>query len=464
MTLPAENLKRRRDPKQLPGQITRRPVFCGYPRLLIAQLVAVWAVSASMALASEDLSGPRALPTPEQVAWHDTEIGMFIHFAPNTWQDSEYDRRDTPLDKINPDKLDTEQWVDVAESMGAKYIVFVAKHVGGFCMWQTDTTDYGIKNTAWHGGKGDVLADLSASCKARDMKLGVYLSPRDDTFGAETSGKCATPELQARYDALYRQQLTEVLSRYGEMFEVWFDGSNVIEVGDILKTHAPKAMIFQGKYATIRWVGNEDGLAPYPAWNCTTKEAAQRGATAADSTPFGEVWLPSECDVSLRRDWFWNSKNENTIKTLDQLMDIYYRSVGRGAVLLLNVTPDPTGLIPEADVKRAAEFGAEIRKRFESALASTAGDGDTLELGLTALRPADHVILMEDITQGERVLDYVIEAQVNGAWKEIVTGSAIGHKKIDRFAPMEADRWRFRCLKSNGPVSISRFALYGVGQ
>jgi alpha-L-fucosidase len=412
---------------------------------------------------AKDANVPCATPSPGQVAWQDAEIGMFIHFAPNTWQDSEYDRRDTPLDKITPDKMDTDQWVRVAESMGAKYIVFVAKHVGGFCMWRTDTTDYSIKNTAWRGGKGDVLADLSASCKKRGMKLGVYLSPRDDTFGAQTSGKCATPDLQAKYDNVYRQQLTEVLSKYGDMFEVWFDGSNVIEVGDILRQHAPNAMIFQGKYATIRWVGNEDGLAPYPAWNCTTKDAAQRGATAADSTPFGDVWLPSECDVSMRQNWFWNTKNEDTIKTLDQLMDIYYRSVGRGANLLLNLTPDTSGRIPEADAKRAAEFGAEIRRRFESALAATSGDGGALELGSTAVRPVDHVILMEDIAQGERVLEYVIEAQVNGAWKEIVKGTAVGHKKIDQFEPVESGQWRFRCLKSNGPVSIARFAIYSAG-
>jgi alpha-L-fucosidase len=137
--------------------------------------------------------------------------------------------------------------------------------------------------------------------------------------------------------------------------------------------------------------------------------------------------------------------------------------VGRGADLLLNLTPDTTGLIPEADVKRAAEFGAEIQRRFESALATTSGSGDTLELGLTAVRPVDHVLLMEDIAQGERVLEYAIEAQVNGAWKEIVKGTAVGHKKIDRFEPVESGQWRFRCLASNGPVSIAKFAVYSVG-
>ncbi len=208
-----------------------------------------------------------AKPTPEQAAWQRLELGMFIHFAPNTWQDKEGDDLSTPLDQINPEQLDTEQWVDVAEAMGAKYIVFVAKHIGGFCMWQTDTTDYGIKNTPWRLGKGDVLAELAASCRKRNIGLGVYLSPRDDHLGAATSGRCKTAEEQAKYSDIYRRQLTEVLSRYGSMMEVWFDGSNVIEVGDILAKHAPEAMIFQGKYATIRWVGNEDGTAPYPAWN-----------------------------------------------------------------------------------------------------------------------------------------------------------------------------------------------------
>ena len=154
-------------------------------------------------------------------------------------------------------KLDTDQWVAAAEAMGAKYIVCVAKHVGGFCMWQTETTDYGVKSLSWRGGKGDVLADLATSCRKRGMKLGVYLSPCDRKHGAGVGGRCGSPEAQKVYSKIYRQQLTEVLSRYGDIVEVWFDGSNVIEVGDILKKFASRAMVFQGPHATIRWVGNE---------------------------------------------------------------------------------------------------------------------------------------------------------------------------------------------------------------
>ncbi len=401
-----------------------------------------------------------AVPTPEQAAWQDMELGMFIHFAPNTWQDKEGDDRSTPLDRISPEQLDTDQWVSVAESMGAKYIVFVAKHVGGFCMWQTDTTPYGIKHTAWRGGKGDVLADLAASCRKRGLKLGVYLSPRDDTLGADTGGKCATPEVQKEYDAIYREQLTEVLSRYGEMCEVWFDGSNIVEVGDILKRYAPKAVIFQGKYASIRWVGNEDGIAPYPAWNAVSESTRLRGATVKDGDPHGDSWLPNECDARIRRDWFWSSKNEDTLKTVDQLMDMYCQSVGHGAVLLLNNTPDTTGRIPEADARRAAEFGAEIKRRFGTPLARTSGQGDTVALDLDKPAAIDHVVTMEDITQGERVLEYVIEGRVGADWKELVRGTAIGHKKIDRIDPIEVSGVRVRVLESTATPQIRDLAVY----
>jgi len=404
-----------------------------------------------------------ARPTPEQVAWQDMEIGMFIHFAPNTWQDEEYDNRSIPPAKIHPTKLDTDQWVRVAEQMGAKYIIFVAKHVGGFCMWQTETTTYGIKETPWRGGKGDVLRDLSASCRKRGIKLGVYLSPRDDTLGANTGGKCATPEAQAAYDTIYRRQLTEILSRYGEMVEVWFDGGQVIEVGDILKKYAPKAMVFQGKYATIRWVGNEDGFAPYPAWNTVSDPVAiAGGGTAQHGDPNGTVWLPLECDARIRSTWFWNTRNAHTLKSVEQLMDMYYRSVGHGAVLLLNHTPDTTGLIPEADAKRAAEFGAEIKRRFGKSLAETKGEGPIIELPLRAPATIDHVVTMEDIAYGERVRHYVIEAKTSDGWRPLCEGTAIGHKKIDRFDPVEVPAVRWRCLHAVGRPILRTLAVYNT--
>ncbi|MBX7254772.1 MAG: alpha-L-fucosidase [Candidatus Hydrogenedentes bacterium] len=431
--------------------------------MLRTAIVAVIAFGGFAAIAQQPAK-PLALPTKEQAAWQDYELGMFIHFAPNTWQDEEYDKRTTPLSEINPAQLNTDEWVAAAESFGAKYIVFVAKHVGGFCMWQTDTTSYGIKNTPWRDGKGDVLKDLSESCAKRGMKLGVYLSPRDDTLGADTGGVCKTPEEQKKYDAIYRQQLTEIMTKYGELAEIWFDGSTGIEVGDLLKQYAPKAMYFQSKYATIRWVGNEDGFAPYPAWNAVSEAARARGATAKDGDPNGNAWLPNECDARIRRDWFYSSKNGDTLKSVDDLLEMYYLSVGHGAVLLLNMTPDTTGRFPEADVKRLAEFGAEINRRFGKSLAETGGQGSVVELALDKPTKIDHIITMEDITQGERVREYVIEGFIDGAWKELCNGTAIGHKKIDRIESSTVTKVRLRVTNAAAEPQIRKLAVYKTEQ
>lgn len=403
-----------------------------------------------------------AVPTSAQAAWHDLEVGMFIHIAPQTWQDTEVDTMQTPLSAINPEKLDTDQWVRVGESMGAKYIVFVAKHEGGFCWWQTDSTDFGVKNTPWRRGKGDVLADLSKSCAARGMKLGVYLSPQDKKHDVTIGGKAKDPAKQGEYEHVFRQQLTEVLSRYGEMIEVWFDGSLVFDVGDILERHAPKAVVFQGPQATIRWVGNEEGVAPYPSWN-SVKEAVEGKKwgdyTASDGDPEGTRWLPNECDARIRSTWFWKTSNENTLKSVDHLVDMYGRSVGRGGVLLLNNTPDRTGQIPEGDARRSAEFGAAIERRYGVAVADTSGEGAEFVVQPSAPTKIDRVVLMEDITRGERVRRYALEAQVDGEWRPLAEGTAIGHKRIERFPATTVQAVRLKIHESVGVARIRKFAI-----
>ena len=429
------------------------------------------AAAGAMVMAAASVGGQPPTPSPslarptrQQVAWHDLELGMFVHMGPQTWQDSESDRMTTEPSAMNPAKLDTDQWVRTAEAMGAKYIVFVAKHEGGFCWWQTETTDFGVRNSTWRGGKGDVLSDLSASCRKRGIKLGVYLSPADRKHGVGVGGRAADPVQQAGYEKLFRQQLTEVLSRYGEMAEVWFDGSLAFDVGDILARHAPNAVVFQGPQASIRWVGNEDGVAPYPAWNAVVFPKAGKkwgDYTAADGDPNGNRWLPNECDARIRSTWFWRTDNAATLKSVDQLMDMYYKSVGHGAVLLLNQTPDRTGLIPEADARRAAEFGAEIRRRLGTPRAETLGMGTELAVDVKGPGPIDHVVVMEHIANGERVRSYVVEGLVNGAWQPLATGTAVGHKKIDRIAPVVVTRVRLRVLESVGTPEIKRFAVYG---
>ena len=436
-------------------------------RLVLRSIAAVWLVLIFAGTARAEKSTVLAIPTPEQAAWHDLEMGMFIHFGIETWQDKDTDE-EPKLEytkMFNPTNVATDQWVKVAESMHAKYIILVAKHHGGFCLWQTDTSPYSVKNSPYKNGKGDIVAELAASCKKRGMKMGVYLSPADFRFGAVMSGGGVTakPEDQPIYNKIYRQQLTEVLSRYGEMMEIWFDGSLVIEVGDILKRYAPKAMVFQGKYGTIRWVGNEEGFTPYPAWSTVSRAAGKSGVSeAADSDPAGDTWLPIEADARIREGWFYSSTNEKTIKSVDHLMDMYYRTVGHGAVLLLNSTPDTTGLIPEADAKRAAEFGAEITRRFGVWIARTNGPGSQLELTLGKPTVIDHMITMEDIRYGERVREYVVEGRTSDGWKPLAAGTMIGRKKIDRFQPVKVSEVRLRVTKQAAPPIIRELAAYAT--
>jgi alpha-L-fucosidase len=407
---------------------------------------------------------PRAFPTQNQLIWQDLEIGMFVHFAPNTYQDNEGDDLSTPLSEINPD-IDTDNWADCAVNLGARYIVFVAKHQGGFCMWQTQTTKYSIANTVWKNGKGDVLADLSASCRKRGLRLGVYLSPRDDYFGAGVGGVAKDLSRQAAYNAMYREQLTEVLTRYGAMVEVWFDGSSVVPTSDLVRKYAAHAAIFQGPGATIRWVGNENGFAPYPLWDAESEADARSGvSTSMHGDPRGDAWIPSECDVSIRRpNWFWSTTNQRNLMTLDQLLEVYYRSVGRGAQLLLNVPADRRGHMPDPDFARAAEFGDEIRRRFSKSVAQTQARGALIELDLAHSTHIDHVILEEDCRYGQRVRAFRLEGHAAGDWVALYNGSSIGHKRIVPVLSKEVSALRLIVTESLGEPSMRRFAAFNTG-
>ena len=412
-----------------------------------------------------EVSGkPRAIPSPDQLAWQDLEIGMFVHFAPNTFQDKEGDDLSTPLSAINPD-IDTDNWAECAVNLGAGYIVFVAKHQGGFCMWQTETTKYSIGNTPWKQGHGDVLGDLSASCKKRGLRLGVYLSPRDDYFGAGVGGVCKDPGRQPAYDAMYRRQLTEVLTRCGQMVEVWFDGSSVVPTSDLVRKYASHAAIFQGPDATIRWVGNENGFAPNPLWNAESKSDAQSGtSTSLLGDPDGDAWVPVECDVSIRRpNWFWSTTNEHNLMTLDQLIEVYYRSVGRGAKLLLNIPADRRGHMPDADFARAQELGEEIRRRFAKSIGETAGTGQRTELRLAKAANIDHAILEEDCRFGQRVRAFRLEALAGVQWSLLYAGTSIGHKRIVTFPMQKFSALRLVVTETAGEPRIRRFAAFHAG-
>lgn len=396
----------------------------------------------SFTIASIGFSQTTALAKPSavQYKWHEQERIMFIHFGVATWLGKEYD--DTgkfDLSRINPTELNTDDWCETAKLWGAKQIIFVAKHVGGFCWWQTNTTDYSVKNIPWKNGKGDLLADIAASCKKYGLNLGVYIYPGDVKYGAGigSGGKTANPDLQEAYNKVFRQQLTEVLTHYGPMLEVWFDGNCIINIDDILEKHASQSVIFQSKKASIRWPGSESGMLAYPAWNSLSSKDLNSGiSTQYNDDPNGDAWAPLEADAPLyNHNWFWNPTNEKKRKTVQNLIDMYYKSAGYGGVMLLNASPDTTGKITDGDKNTYRVFGQAIQQRFSDPLKQLANKkGSTFIISFDKPTPVNHVIIEEDYRYGHRIRNYTVEGKINNQWTVLVNGSSVGRKKIDAFA------------------------------
>ena len=409
------------------------------------------------------------LPTPSeaQYKWHEQERIMFLCLDPCTWQGREYDNHSISLDRINPKKLDTDQWCETAQLWGAKEILFVAKHTGGFCWWQTETTDYGIKDTPYKNGKGDVLKELSESCKKYGLNLGIYVYPGDETWGAGigSGGLTKDPLKQEAYNEVFRTQLEETLTNYGEAIEVWFDGSCVIDVSDILEKYAKSSVIFQGPHATLRWPGTESGKLFYPVWNTVKSDDFKTGvSTQVHGDPDGDVWAPLETNTTLyNHNWFWSPENEKKRISLDELMECYYKSVGYGSVFLLNSTPDTSGLIPEADRLLYKEFGDEIDRRFKISVASIENlKGETLTLNLPERKIINHVVTMEDYRLGHRIREYKIEGYARGNWEELCKGQSVGRKKIDYFNEREVTKIRLTVTKSVNEPVIRKLSAYYV--
>jgi alpha-L-fucosidase len=408
-----------------------------------------------------------ATPSEIQYKWHEQERIMFLCLDPCTWQGREYDNHSTPLDEINPKQLDTDQWCETAQLWGAKEILFVAKHTGGFCWWQTKTTDYGIKDTPYKNGKGDVLKELSESCKKYGLNLGIYVYPGDETWGAGigSGGKTKDPAKQEAYNEVFRTQLEETLANYGNVIEVWFDGSCVIDVSDILEKYANNSVIFQGPHATLRWPGTESGKLFYPVWNTIKSEDFSTGvSTQVHGDPNGDVWAPLETNTTLYDHfWFWSPKGEKNRKSLDELMECYYKSVGYGSVFLLNSTPDTTGLIPENDRKLYKAFGDEIDRRFKIPIASTDEQkGEIVTIDFSGKKKINHVVTMEDYRLGHRIRDYKIEGLVDGKWIELCKGQSVGRKKIDYFDEIEVSKIRLHVIRSVNEPVIRKLSAYYV--
>lgn len=420
-------------------------------------------VSAQIAGQDQNL----ALPSEAQYRWHEQERIMFVCLDPCTWQGREYDNHSVPLSRINPKKLDTDQWCETAKLWGAKEILFVAKHTGGFCWWQTETTDYGIKDTPYKNGNGDVLRELSESCKKYGLTLGIYVYPGDETWGAGigSGGQTQDPTKQEAYKKVFRQQLEETLSNYGEVIEVWFDGSCVIDVSDILEKYAAHSVIFQGPQASLRWPGTESGKLFYPAWNTVKSKDFKTGvSTQVHDDPDGDVWAPLETNTTLYDHyWFWSPEKMQKRKSLDELMECYYKSVGYGSVFLLNSSPDTTGLIPDADRKLYQAFGQEIARRFNTPIAGIQNEkGKEIIFELPGRQKINHVVIMEDYRLGHRIREYKVEGWANGSWKVLSLGQSVGRKKIDYFEDIEVSIIKLTVMKNVHEPSIRSLEVFNV--
>ena len=426
-------------------------------------------------------------PTPQQLAWQEAELTMFFHFGMNTFTDREWGDGTEDPRLFNPTELDARQWAHVAREAGFKYLILTAKHHDGFCLWPSQYTEHSVKNSPWRSGKGDVVRELSTACREAGLKFGFYLSPWDrhePTYGDSPA-----------YNQHFKNQLVELLTQYGEVAEVWFDGANGEGPNGrrqeydwagfygVVRQHQPRALIaICGP--DVRWVGNEDGLAPETEW------CVQPADPVYHAGRHGPVWWPAECDVSIRPGWFWHAAEDAKVKTLDQLVEIYFRSVGHNSVLLLNVPPDRRGLIAAPDVERLREFQAHRQRAFavdlargKPAMASSSrpgaepksavdgnpgtfwspegnGTGSWLEINLGSPTRFNVIMTQEQIAEGQRVEQYRVEALTGQGWKEVARGTTIGHKKLDRIPETEASRVRLTIYKSRGALMIRAVGSY----
>src|SRR6476620_8004324 len=321
------------------------------------------------------------VPTPQQLKWSEMGFYLFIHFGPNTFTDLEWGEGNEPEEVFNPTQLDCRQWCRIAKAAGAKGIVITAKHHDGFCLWPSKYSTHTVAQSKWRSGKGDVLKELSEACKKYELKLGIYLSPWD-----RNHPKYGTDE----YNDVFINMMKEVVSRYGPLFEFWWDGANgegpngKKQVYDwhrfeeTMRTVAPGTAVFSDIGPDMRWVGNENGVAGDPNWDLLDTTGFTRGAGAppTDTLNHGNIngknWIPAECDVSIRPGWFYHANEDGKVKTPEQLFQLYLKSVGRGASLLLNVPPDRRGLINEHDSAALMGFKKLRDESFATNLATNA--------------------------------------------------------------------------------------------
>jgi alpha-L-fucosidase len=441
------------------------------------------------------------VPTPQQLQWHNMEFYFFIHFGPNTFTDKEWGHGDEPEDLFNPTAMDCRQWCRIAKQSGAKGIIITAKHHDGFCLWPSKYSTHTVRESKWQQGKGDVLRDLSKACKEYGLKFGVYISPWD-----RNHPKYGTPE----YNDVYVNTMKEIFANYGPLFELWWDGANgegpngKKQVYDFarfektIKKIAPKTVVFSDIGPNIRWVGNEQGFAGQTNWNMLDTAGFGRGATAPETTvlntgnEYGKNWIPAECDVSIRPGWFYHKGEDGKVKTPEQLFNLYLKSVGRGANLLLNIPPDRRGLIHENDSAaligfkqlRETNFGKKIAikasvvndganstatKITDGNAATyqtikTGGKPDRLVFRLDGLSKINCIVLEEAIQFGQKVAAFKVLFYNNEKTVGEIAATTIGRKRILSFPAKNITSFEVVITKAKATPMITEVAAYLIDE
>jgi alpha-L-fucosidase len=462
--------------------------------------------SACKQVSAPEPYGP--VPSERQLAWHLLEYYMFVHFTVNTFTDKEWGYGDENETVFNPSEIDCRQWAKVAKDAGMKGIIITAKHHDGFCLWPSQFTEHSVKNSVWKDGKGDVLRELRQACDEFGLKFGVYLSPWD-----RNSAIYGTPG----YLTYYRNQLRELLTDYGDIFEVWFDGANG---GDgyyggaretrkidnktyydwpnthkIVRELQPSAVMFSDAGPDIRWVGNESGMGSLTNWCLLRRDEMYPGGDFAkilgEGHEDGNYWVPAEVDVSIRPGWFYHQSQDSLVRSPENLMELYYSSVGRNSNLLLNVPPDRRGLLHENDVKsllafkelREKEFSKDLARgisvqstecRGKNFIASFVNDGDpetywttsddvqsaSVTINLGAGTEVNRVLIQEYIKLGQRVSKYSVYAMVDDKWEKVADGTTIGYKVVRKFPVVLTTDIRISIDDAKACPVISNIELY----
>ncbi|SMO46955.1 alpha-L-fucosidase [Solitalea koreensis] len=451
-------------------------------KLLLIFLVLSFSVKAQ----KKNIKSFGPIPTKQQLVWHDMEYYWFIHFGPNTFTDKEWGHGDEPEDAFNPTQLDCKQWARLAKQAGAKGIILTAKHHDGFCLWPSKYSKHTVRESKWKNGKGDVVKDLSKACKEYGLKFGVYLSPWD-----RNHPQYGTSE----YNQVYVNMMKELISNYGPFFEFWWDGANgegpngkkqVYNWDQFKKTMqkaAPNTVVFSDIGPHLRWVGNEKGIAGTTNWNLLDTAGYTPGAGSPSTAVLnagnenGKVWIPAECDVSIRPGWFYHKEEDNKVKTPEQLFDLYFKSVGRGSSLLLNIAPDRRGLIHENDSIALLGFKKLREDSFKQNLALNAksliADGNSktfashsdekqslFQIDLKATQKINCVVLQEPIAYGQRVKKAKVLLLKGTEVVNEIPLTTIGHKRILTFPTTEVTAIRLVVEDAKATPLISEVGAY----